>query len=93
MSFLKRVLSTKRDLLSDVGKTNLAAFDVNFTPKTARQRHNFLNDCDLVIREMIKDVQGASSAEERSILRSLLLMHEERFFEVGKLHVALEARV
>ena len=87
MSFLKRVLSTKRDPLRDNENTNLTAFNVMYQPKNAYECDRFLNDCDLILRDLIKEMKGAN-ADERRMLRPVLEMYERRFFEVGKVHVA-----
>ena len=87
MSFLKRVLSSKRSPTSDVENTNLAAFNVMYQPKSTYERGRFLNDCDLILRDLIREMGGAS-VDERRMLRPVLELYERRFFEVGKVHVA-----
>ena len=88
MSFLKRVLSTKRSPLSDTENSNLAAFNVMHQPRNTYERDRFLNDCDLILRDLIKEMRAAN-ADERRMLRPVLELYERRFFEVGKVHVAL----
>ena len=68
--------------------SSLAAFDIMSQPRNAHQRDRFLNDCDLVLRDMIRDMRRASAGERRC-LQPILKMYERRFFEVEKVHVAL----